>query len=91
MTKTKINKRASSRDLDGQYFLKLVVLLIVGTFWIRISDGSSWQIPLPLGLIPGIVLVRRERLQNDRKIMYSLLLLSMMIGFWALKGVIVII
>lgn len=70
---------------DSVYVLKLVLYLIIGSQWIRITRGDM-QIPLPVGLVVGILFARLERFQIDRKIEYAILLLSMFIGFWLPLG-----
>lgn len=88
MAKTKnSNKKLKSRALaansepDAIYILKLVLYLILGSQWLRISKGSM-TIPLPLGMLIGLYFARTDRLAFDRKMAYAILLLSMFIGFW---------
>ena len=88
--KTKIKQRpnyASRKELDNVYFLKLVVYLLLGSFWVRFSLDSGGQLPLPVGLMIGLLLIRHERLQLDKKIGYAILLLSAFISFWLPLGV----
>lgn len=73
--------RAASTDTDAVYILKLVLYLILGSQWLRITRGSL-TIPLPLGVIIGILFAHTERYPVDRRIQYAILLLSMFIGFW---------
>lgn len=73
------------------YFLKLVVYLILGSLWVKISDGQTVQLPLPIGFIAGLVLAAHDQIQLDRKLGYALLLVAMLVGFWAPFGVYVII
>lgn len=100
MAKTKIKKsvvRKSARggvsgrgavvvqETEGVYFLKLVLYLILGSLWLRVTKGTL-TIPLPVGLIIGLLLARTDRLAFDRKISYAILLVSMFIGFWLPLG-----
>lgn len=71
----------ASRQDDNFYLLKLVLLLILGSQWIRLTKGSN-TIPIPLGLIIGIIFARTEKFPIDRKIEYAILLLSAFIAFW---------
>ena len=82
MAKSKQKTKAT----DSTYFLKLVVLLILGSLWIKASNGESWQLPVPIGLIIGLVIVTHEHFKIDRKIEYAVLLMAMLIGFWAPIG-----
>ncbi len=86
-TKTKIKAKAkrSTQQVDSTYFLKMVLFLILGSFWVRI-DGGSYQIPLPVGLLIGLVFASRERFKIDRKIEYVVLLMAMFVGLWLPLG-----
>lgn len=81
--KQKGKKRTSSgREPDSEYFLKMLMYLIVGSLWLRITYSSGAQIPIPVGLIVGIAFASRERFRIDRKLEYAVLLMAMFIGFW---------
>lgn len=75
------NRGVIAQEADSIYILKLVLYLILGSQWLRITKGSM-TIPLPLGLIVGLLFARTERFSLDRKIQYAILLLAMFIGFW---------
>ncbi|MCA9333703.1 hypothetical protein KC963_01520 [Candidatus Saccharibacteria bacterium] len=85
MTKTK-QKRAKP-EKDSTYFLKLVLLLILGSMWLKVTDGQTWQIPIPVGLILGLLLVMHEHFRIDRKIEYAILLVAALVGFWLPIGI----
>jgi hypothetical protein len=80
---------ASQEENNSVFFLKLVVLLIVGSQWIYIQESSDWQIPIPVGLVLGLVLVTHEHFQIDRKIEYVVLLFACFIAFWLPVGLII--
>ncbi len=83
---TRSTARVASGDTDSIYVLKLVLYLIIGAQWIRITRGSM-TIPLPVGLLVGVLFARTERFSLDRKIGYAILLMSMFIGFWLPIGI----
>ena len=85
MAKTK-TKNANS-ELDMVYFLKLTAYLIVGSIWLKVTDGNTVQFPIPAGFLVGLYFVRRDHIQIDRKIGYAVLLVAMLIGFWAPFGI----
>ncbi|MCA9337202.1 hypothetical protein KC951_00655 [Candidatus Saccharibacteria bacterium] len=85
MTKTK-QKRVKP-EKDSTYFLKLVLLLILGSMWLKVTDGQTWQIPIPVGLILGLLLVMHEHFRIDRKIEYAILLVAALVGFWLPIGI----
>ena len=80
-------KQKRIRETDDAYFLKLVLFMILGSMWLKVSDGQSWQIPLPLGLVFGILLARHDHFRIDRKVEYAVLLIAAFIGFWAPIGI----
>jgi hypothetical protein len=84
MAKTK--KRRIKRESDGTYLLKLVLYLMIGAQWLRITTASGTEIPLPLGLLVGAVFALHEHFQIDHKIEYAILLVAMLIGFWTQAG-----
>ncbi|HMS23479.1 MAG TPA: hypothetical protein PKB09_01585 [Candidatus Saccharibacteria bacterium] len=80
-------KLRRSHETDDAYFLKLVLFMILGSMWLKVSDGQSWQVPLPVGLVFGIMLARHDHFRIDRKIEYAVLLIAAFIGFWAPIGI----
>lgn len=90
MAKTKHRKltRRSPQELDSVYLLKIVLYLIVGAQWLRfVNEAGTWQIPVPIGLIIGLLFASHDHFQMDRKIGYALLLVAMFVGFWSQIGI----
>lgn len=86
-SKTKTQKLLASRAADSSYFLKLVLFMVIGSQWLWLIDEPLLRaIPLPLGLLIGLYFALRERLKPDRKIVYALLLVSALIGFYGQIG-----
>jgi hypothetical protein len=82
--------KRKAQQTDSTYFLKLVLYMILGSQWLFItgtSDGSQWQIPVPVGLLIGLVFTSHEHFQLDRKIEYAILLMATLVGFWANVGI----
>ncbi|MEO5627652.1 MAG: hypothetical protein ABIQ89_02080 [Candidatus Saccharimonadales bacterium] len=75
------NQKSKSKNIDSTYFLKLVMYLILGSLWLRIDTGSH-IIPLPVGLVIGLVFATHEHFRLDRKIEYAVLLMAMFVGLW---------
>lgn len=85
--KSKTSKKSVPQELDSVYFVKLVLYLILGSLWLKITHGESLQIPIPLGMIVGLFYASHEHFQIDRKIEYAVLLVAMLVGFWAPFGI----
>ena len=81
-------KTARKQEQDSVYLLKLAVYLIVGAQWVRLvhSDGTTW-LPIPIGLVLGLVLAMHDHFRTDRKIEYAVLLVATFIGFFTQMGV----
>ncbi len=84
-TAKKKQKRSRLQESDSAYFLKMVLYLILGSLWIKVSKGGA-QIPVPVGFLIGLLLTTHERFKIDRKIEYAVLLVAALIGFWAPIG-----
>jgi hypothetical protein len=80
-------KRKKSGTVDGVYLLKLVLYLLAGVTWLKISHGETMSVPLPLGFLAGLAFTTHEHFQIDRKIEYALLLAAMLVGYFAPFGV----
>ena len=71
MAKTK--KRSKTVEPDGVYLLKIVLYALLGSLWLKVQtsttiSSSSLSIPLPVGLIVGVLFISHEHFQIDRKI-----------------------
>ena len=67
--------------------LKIVLFMIVGAQWIRLTDPAlTRQIPVPVGLLIGTVFAMHDHFQIDRKIELAILLIACFIGFWSQTG-----
>jgi ABC-type dipeptide/oligopeptide/nickel transport system permease component len=76
-----------SQRLDSVYLLKLVLYLILGSQWLIFENtASTWQLPIPIGLIIGVLFAMHDHFKIDRKIEYAMLLMAMFVGFWAHIG-----
>jgi len=86
MVKTKKKTKARPKqELDSVYILKLVLYMILGSQWLRITK-SSMQIPVPYGLMIGLLFAAHDHFQIDRKVEYALLLAATFISFWLPLG-----
>lgn len=80
-------KSPKSPDFDGAYLLKLVLYVILGSLWLKIhSMDLSTGIPLPIGLIVGLIFCSHEHFRIDRKVEYAVLVVSALIGLIAPYG-----
>lgn len=82
-------------ETDSWYFLKLVVVLLLGTLWLKFAAPLSigGVVPLngiPIGLLVGVVLVSKfEPLQINRRIWYAILVVVTIITYFLPAGVVI--
>ena len=82
-------KDSGTDEPDGLYFLKLAVYLVFGALWLKVSHSETSQVPIPVGLLLGLVLASHDHIQLDRKIGYAVLLIAAFVGFWLPFGIFV--
>lgn len=88
MTKQNKKTKPTVRDLDGVFVFKMALYVILGSLWVKISrDGGSFHIPIPVGLIVGMLFTAHEHFKLDRKIEYAVLIVSALFGFVAPYGI----
>jgi hypothetical protein len=81
-------------EADSVYFLKLVIVVILGTLWLKFATPLSWNnIPLaafPLGTLIALIGIRLfEKDQTDRKIWFAVLLVVMIISYFVPAGIVI--
>lgn len=80
-------------ESDSTYFLKLVVVVLLGTLWLKFAEPAVWLgltfTALPLGIVVGFLVVRAfEHHQDDRKIWYAVLLIVGVISYFVPAGIV---
>lgn len=89
-----VSKRTSKKlanETDGAFFLKIVLYLIIGMQWVwLVNPNQTKQVPLPLGLVLGVLFASHDHFQIDRKIEYAILLIAAAVGFWLHSGMYII-
>ena len=81
-------------ESDGVYFLKLVMVVLLSTLWIKLATPLSWQgLPIaafPLGALLVIVVIRLfEKNPLDRKIWFAVLLVVTIISYFVPAGIVI--
>ena len=83
-TKTSRKKTKQLPEKDSVYFLKLVLFFLLGCLWVQL--GGEGGVPIPVGLVFGVLLASHEHFQIDRKIEYAVLLVAGVLSFVAPIG-----
>ena len=88
MAKSKTSKKTKEQK-DSVYLLKLVLYLVLGSLWIKANHNNNLVLPVPIGLLIGLIFSAHDHFRVDRKIEYAVLLISTLIGFWIPFGIFV--
>lgn len=80
-------------ESDGEYLLKLIVCVLLGSFWIKFSEPILWLgmsfFAIPVGLALGLLIVSQfEKFQSDRKIWYAVLIIVGVISYFVPAGIV---
>lgn len=93
---TSVSRRGYEKvfETDSTYFLKLVLVLLLGTLYIRFDEPIRVEgilfTAIPVGLILGLILIRQfEKHQSDRKIWYAILVITAILCFAFDVGVVI--
>jgi hypothetical protein len=81
-------------ESDGQYLLKLVVIIILATIWVKFTSPLYvGVIPfggVPVGMLLGLILVSRvELFQYDKKIWYAILMIVTILTYFVPAGIVI--
>jgi hypothetical protein len=86
-------KKQQKPETDAVYFLKLVLYIILGSFWLKFSHplaiGSFLVNGFPLGLIIGLIFAHHDHFQVDRKIEYAILIIATIVSFFLPAGIVI--
>ncbi len=78
---------------DGVYLFKLILVTLAGLMWLRLASPAMLG-PVPVGAFPAGALVallliwRFESTQFNRKILYAVLVVVTIIGFFLNAGIV---
>ena len=83
-------KKQTNVEYDGVFILKLVLYVIFGSLWVKITKtGSNLDFPIPIGLLIGLFFTSHEHFKIDRKIEYAVLVIAALFGYLAPYGLFV--
>ncbi len=87
------NKESDGKNHESDifYVLKLLLFIAIGGVWLRLSFlGRGYpEIPIPAGLLVGLLFAAHEKFQIDRKIEYFALIGAAMISFFLPFGLVI--
>lgn len=85
-------KTKTPTESDSTYLLKIVLYIILGSFWLRFSDplllGPVVLQGVPIGLFIGLLFARHDHFQTDRKVEYPLLIVVAVVSYFFDSGIV---
>ena len=86
--------RALLSEPDGTYFLKLVLVALTSTLWLKFATPFTWNgIPFggfPLGAVVTLIVIRlAEKNPYDRKIWFAVLVMVTIISYFVPAGIVI--
>lgn len=89
MAKPKTTRKPAktTNEPDGTYLLKLVLYIVIGAQWLWIGTSNGNRLPIPVGLVIGLLFVMHDHFKIDRKIEYAVLLVATLFGYIAAVGI----
>lgn len=93
--RTSLSRRGNRKftESDGVFFLKLVILLVLSSFWIKLNSplsiGAIVITGFPLGMLVAFLLIRvYEKITLNRKIWYSVVLIVTILSYFLPSGIV---
>lgn len=80
---------------DGVYLFKLILVTLAGLLWLRIAQPVLIGGVVPVGAFPAgslialLLIAHLEKAQFNRKILYAVLVVVTIIGFFLDAGIVV--
>ena len=86
-------KTPQPTESDSAYFLKIVLYILLGSFWLRfpapLEIGYVSLNGFPLGLMLGLLFASHDHFQIDRKVEYAILIIVTIITFFLPAGIVI--
>lgn len=86
-------KKPTRNESDSEYFLKLVLYVILGSLWLKFSHPIAIGViqfsGLPIGFVIGLMFASHDHFQIDRKIEYALLIIVAIVTFFVPAGILI--
>lgn len=87
------SKKPPVVEKDSTYFLKLILYIILGSFWLKFAQpiylGDIALHGVPLGLFIGLLFASHDHFQVDRKIEYAILIVITVITYFVPAGIVI--
>lgn len=87
-----VKNKKQTDETDSAYFLKLVLYVMLGSFWLKFNTpleiGGILLHGFPVGLLIGLVFASHDHFAIDRRIEYAVLLIITILTFFIPAGIV---
>lgn len=94
--RTQLSRRGFEKnpESDGVFLLKLVIVILLGSFWVKFAGGTElaggYLTGLPVGLILGLVLIHLlEKRKENRRIWFAVIIIVGIVSYFLPSGIVV--
>ena len=77
-------------ESDSVFFLKVLFYVLIGTFWIRISQNGieNTSFSIPVGMMIGVFFAHHDHFKIDRKIEFVILIIATILSYYLPIGLV---
>ncbi len=93
--RTRLSRRGfdKEQETDSMFILKLVLVIIAGSFWLKFAQilyiGPVPLTGLPVGFLIGLILVHYlEKRSLNRRVFFSVLLIATVLSYFLPMGIV---
>ncbi len=88
-----MTKKKQAVEADSTYFLKIVVYIMLGMFWIRLGQpipiaGMTFT-AVPVGLLLALLFICHDHFAIDRKVEYPIVIIAAIVSFFFDAGIVI--
>ncbi len=94
--RTRLSRRGfdKEQETDSMFILKLVLVIIAGSFWLKFAQilyiGPVPLTGLPVGFLIGLILVHYlEKRSLNRRVFFSVLLIAAVLSYFLPMGIVI--
>ena len=90
----KVNSKVNESEPDSKFLLKLVVVVLIATLWLKFSQPHDWLgvtfTAIPIGVFIGLLLIHIfEHFQTDRKIWFAVIVIVGILSYFVPAGIVI--
>jgi membrane protein insertase Oxa1/YidC/SpoIIIJ len=89
--RTQLSRRGFEKnpESDGVFILKLVAIVLLGSFWMRMNLPGGLSSGVPVGLLIGLILIHLlEKRPDNRRTFFAVIIVVVIISYFLPSGIV---